>query len=1065
MSADSAAGMKVLLIEYEPRYVERIRAFLARSDHEVVVARDGDEGLEAYRQSRPDLVLISSVLPKLRTPDVIKSMQTLGPTPPILLMMSGYKGRNKRADAQRVGATSILEKPFGEEAFLAEVAAAVGKAPSLEVGGSGVAPRPLEGSEPLLSAEDIFSDIVSGIESIPPPPSALPPPPSPPATDPGRPRRPESGPNISVERTLAAALGVPLERLETKAGNEAETKSETRSGAAPASRPRTRPGGSAEAASPYETLRVNLAELAATAAMPAAKAGERPTEKTPEKPRISTSSSVDKLLQDTLSGLNIRPRSTPGIGTDPGLAVPAAPAAARSGVGPALPELVSPAAPAGPIPATPSPVPPSRPVSAGPVLPKPPPARPEEVTPTVTFPAGAHRGPRPASGPGAFGRFHLLERIASGGRADVFKARMTGEEGFEKIVAIKRILPHLATNEGFITMFVDEAKLAAQLTHNNIIHIYELGKVDAWHYIAMEYVDGKDLRSILKMGRDRGYPLAPELALFVASRIASALDYAHRRIAPDGRELNLVHRDVSPQNILISWEGDIKLCDFGVAKAATKVGTTISGALKGKLQYMSPEQAWGKTVDRRSDIFSLGAVLFEMLAGRNLFEGETDLGILEKVRAGQVVPPSTVNPEVTPRIDEIVAKALAKEPQDRYQHASELEKDLLTVLYGYQPSPGPADLAIYLHRLLETPPAATDEEIDAAFAAAQRPEEETPKRGKLVRATRSSGEHLSAALLSPPGEGLRPGEPVRPIAMAETRAALDAGSESKKGRTGLFAGIAAAALVLVAVGVVVLRNRGGAPVPAPPAATPAAPPASAAAPPETGAVPVEAQKVVDQKLVEAEARRLAAEAEKARRETEKKVPGGKVPAATAVPAQALSLAPQAPIQPPKPAETPVAKPSPQPVADLPPPVVKGVPPPEPATEAEVAATKPPPPTVAAPPPAPAPANAGPVEGDLVGPGEGVVEPKVLAMGAFTGLPPQARQLARTSPDGSLGTSVLMALIDENGKVTDVRVVKAAPFKFVDEAAIRALRSAKIAPATKFGVKVKMWSTIAVTVKL
>jgi len=167
--------MKVLLIEYEPRYVDRIRAFLATGEREVVVARDGDEGLEAYRRSRPDLVLISSVLPRLRTPDVIKSMQALGPTPPILLMMSGYKGRNKRADAQRVGATSILEKPFGEEVFLAEVAAALGEAPSLDVAGSATTRPGVDVSEPLLSAEDIFSDIVSGIEGTPPapaPPSA-----------------------------------------------------------------------------------------------------------------------------------------------------------------------------------------------------------------------------------------------------------------------------------------------------------------------------------------------------------------------------------------------------------------------------------------------------------------------------------------------------------------------------------------------------------------------------------------------------------------------------------------------------------------------------------------------------------------------------------------------------------------------------------------------------------------------------------------------------------------------------------------------------------------------------
>ncbi len=304
--------------------------------------------------------------------------------------------------------------------------------------------------------------------------------------------------------------------------------------------------------------------------------------------------------------------------------------------------------------------------------------------------------------------------------AEVFKARMRGEEGFEKIVAIKRIVPHMAANEAFITMFVDEAKLAAQLNHNNITHIYDLGKVEAWHYIAMEFVEGKDLRTLLKLGKERSYPLPPELALFIAAKIANALDYAHRRPAADGTELNLVHRDVSPQNILISYEGDIKLCDFGIAKAASKVSTTISGALKGKLQYMSPEQAWGKRVDRRSDIFSLGAVLHEMLTGAPLFEGDTDMSILERVREGEVEPPSRRGVEVSRRVDQIVLKALAKNPQERYQNASEMEKDLHAVLYAFQPSPGPADVAIYLHRLLEAPESSpTGDEIDAAFDAAR----------------------------------------------------------------------------------------------------------------------------------------------------------------------------------------------------------------------------------------------------------------------------------------------------------------------------------------------------------
>src|SRR5258706_6427249 len=376
--------------------------------------------------------------------------------------------------------------------------------------------------------------------------------------------------------------------------------------------------------------------------------------------------------------------------------------------------------------------------------------------------------------------------------AEVFKARMRGEEGFEKIVAIKRILPHMADNDDFITMFVDEAKLAAQLTHNNIIHIYDLGKVEQYHYIAMEYVEGKDLRSILKLGSERDFALPPELALFVASKIANALDYAHRRLGIDGKELNLVHRDVSPQNILISFEGDIKLCDFGIAKAATKVSQTQTGALKGKLQYMSPEQAWGKKIDRRTDIFSLGIVLFEMLTGERLFTGDTDLTILEQVRDARVVVPSTRNAEVPKKVDQIVLKALAKNAQERYQNASEMEKEINAVLYSYQPTPGPPDLAIYMHRLLESHPVASDEQIDAAFAQADSgpmPVEENEKGKGLVISKKAPSEKTGVGPAPVPA-------PAPPPSLEVSLPALSLGSEPPKSRAGLYAGIGAAVVLL-----------------------------------------------------------------------------------------------------------------------------------------------------------------------------------------------------------------------------------------------------------------------------
>src|SRR5213075_900501 len=242
------------------------------------------------------------------------------------------------------------------------------------------------------------------------------------------------------------------------------------------------------------------------------------------------------------------------------------------------------------------------------------------------------------------------------------------------------------------------------LNHNNIIHIYDLGKIQSSYYIAMEYIDGHDLKTILKRGEERDTPMTVEIALFVASKIAAALDYAHRKRDFDDHELGLVHRDVSPQNVLISEEGDIKLCDFGIAKAASKASHTQAGALKGKLQYMSPEQAWGKQIDKRSDIFALSTVLFEMLTGRRLFTGDNELSILEQVREARVTAPSQFNDEVTPEIDAIVLKALQREPEKRYQTAGEMARDLDQVLYSFKPTPTSADLAIYMHRLATSAP-------------------------------------------------------------------------------------------------------------------------------------------------------------------------------------------------------------------------------------------------------------------------------------------------------------------------------------------------------------------------
>jgi eukaryotic-like serine/threonine-protein kinase len=284
--------------------------------------------------------------------------------------------------------------------------------------------------------------------------------------------------------------------------------------------------------------------------------------------------------------------------------------------------------------------------------------------------------PSPKKQPIPFGRYLLLDRINIGGMAEVWRGKVFGAGGFERLVAIKRILPNIAEDEEFISMFQDEAKISVQLTHANICQIYELNRIGPSLYIAMEYVPGKDLRSIFERARKKGEPPPVPLVCYVIGKLCEGLDYAHRKKDQHGRDLNVVHRDVSPQNVLISFEGEVKVIDFGIAKAAGKVTKTQAGILKGKFGYMSPEQIRGLPLDRRSDVFAIGVCLYELLTGERLFVGESDFQVLERVRKAEVLPPSTYNRKIPEALERIVLKALAKDPADRFQYASELADEL-----------------------------------------------------------------------------------------------------------------------------------------------------------------------------------------------------------------------------------------------------------------------------------------------------------------------------------------------------------------------------------------------------
>ena len=271
-----------------------------------------------------------------------------------------------------------------------------------------------------------------------------------------------------------------------------------------------------------------------------------------------------------------------------------------------------------------------------------------------------------------FGKYYLLERINIGGMAEIFKAKAFGVEGFERMLAVKKILSSIAEDESFINMFIDEAKIAGQLNHPNIAQIFDLGKVNDSYFIALEYIAGKDLKTIFERSRRLGEKVSIPRVCHLIMKSCEGLGHAHHKSDAQGRELHIVHRDVSPQNILVSYEGEVKIIDFGIAKAQGKTSQTQVGILKGKFSYMSPEQVRGLHIDHRSDIFSLGIVLYELLTLERLFLGESDFDTLEKIRKVEMSPPSLYNPHIPKELEDIVLKALAKSPEERYQTAFEL---------------------------------------------------------------------------------------------------------------------------------------------------------------------------------------------------------------------------------------------------------------------------------------------------------------------------------------------------------------------------------------------------------
>ncbi|QQR80194.1 MAG: serine/threonine protein kinase [Deltaproteobacteria bacterium] len=328
-----------------------------------------------------------------------------------------------------------------------------------------------------------------------------------------------------------------------------------------------------------------------------------------------------------------------------------------------------------------------------------------------------------------FGQYQLLEKIAQGGMAEIFRGKALDFQGLERQVVIKRILPHIAASQEFVQMLIDEAKIAVMLNHGNIAQVYDLGKVGDDYFIVMEFVEGKTISQIMKRLKIVGQPMPIAFAMAICAEIANGLDYMHRKTDDEGHPLHIVHRDISPQNVILSVYGTVKIIDFGIAKAKNKVTVTDSGVLKGKFAYMSPEHAEGLKLDHRNDIFSLGVILYELLTSERLFKGKNNQETVKRVKKARVPLPSERRPEIPKALDDIVLKALSRDRNQRYQSAGDFSRDLHRLLIQIATDYSPQQLVEFLYDLFpENAPETYKEQLS---------HEKTPSSPLIISQTRN----------------------------------------------------------------------------------------------------------------------------------------------------------------------------------------------------------------------------------------------------------------------------------------------------------------------------------------
>src|SRR6476620_9789992 len=386
-----------------------------------------------------------------------------------------------------------------------------------------------------------------------------------------------------------------------------------------------------------------------------------------------------------------------------------------------------------------------------------------------------------AINPVPFGKYELISRLAAGGMAEIFLARTKSIQGFEKYLVIKKILRNRTNDPEFVRMFLDEARVAATLDHPNIVQIYDVGSVESEYFIAMEYLQGHNLIEIVRAGAKLGYSKPPlEHVMSILTGVCAGLHYAHDKRDFQGRPLEIVHRDVTPQNLVVTFDGAVKVVDFGIAKAATREVETLAGTLKGKIGYMSPEQCRGQSVDRRSDLFAVGIILYELTTGKRLYHERSDFDTLKKIIEGPVPSPRDILPFYPAALNAIVVRCLQTDPDDRYQTMRELHADLDAFARENQLVTGTVPLSQYMERIYADE-LATHKSADAAAMAT----------AAQVTMTGSSSSYL--------GEASRRSSGPKATPLAEAR-------RQHMMRLGLQAAVAVL-LVLLGGGVVFLQTR------------------------------------------------------------------------------------------------------------------------------------------------------------------------------------------------------------------------------------------------------------------